>query len=150
PVFGLNALGGALAVELKTGRSFQGIGGEVAIGRVGKRQLGVEAGVRRSGWSAYIAGSTQHDDGWRDFAPSSVQQLYGQIGADGSWGSVDLRLMGATSRLTGNGTSPVELLAVRRKSVFTWPDRTENSYGRALLSADLKLAHHLRLRPSAY
>jgi outer membrane receptor protein involved in Fe transport len=150
PVYGLNALGGAVAVTLKSGRSFRGLGGEAAIGRFGKRQIAAEAGYHRNGWSAYLAGSIQHDDGWRDFSPSTVHQTYGQIGADGTWGTVDLRLMGAETRLTGNGTAPVELLAVRRKSIFTWPDRTENRYGRALLTAELRLSHHLRLRPSAY
>lgn len=150
PVFGLNALGGALAIDLKTGRSFQGVGGEAAIGRFGKRQIAAETGFHRNGWSAYLAGSVQHDDGWRDFSPSTVRQLYVQIGADGDWGNVDLRVMGASANLTGNGTAPVELLAARRKSVFTWPDSSRNRYIRGLLSADLRLGDHLRLRPGAY
>jgi iron complex outermembrane receptor protein len=150
PLFGLNALGGALAVELKSGRDFQGAGGEAAIGRFGKRQVAAEAGGHDGALSFYLAGAVQHDDGWRDFSPSTVRQLYAQIGADGPWGKVDLRLIGADTDLTGNGTAPVELLAARRASVFTWPDQTRNRYGRALLAADLALGDHLRLKPGAY
>lgn len=150
PVFGLNALGGALAIDLKTGRDAQGIGGEAAIGRFGKRQIAGEAGFDDGPFSGYLAGSVQHDDGWRDFSPSTVHQIYGQIGVAGDWGHLDLRLLGADTHLTGNGTAPVELLAVRRKSVFTWPDSTANRYGRALLSGEVRLGGSLHLRPSAY
>lgn len=150
PIFGLNALGAAIGIDLKTGRSFSGAQGEFALGRFGKRQIAAETGFHENGWSAYIAGSRQHDDGWRDFSPSTVQQLYLQIGVDGAWGNLDLRLMGADTNLAGNGTAPVELLAVRRKSVFSYPDATHNSYGRALLTGDIVLSQNLHLRPSVY
>jgi len=150
PVFGLNALGGALAIDLKTGRSMQGVGVEAAGWAFGRRELSFEAGLHRHGISAYLTGSTQRDEGWRDSSSSKVSQLYAQFGADGAWGHADLRFMGAESNLYGNGTAPVELLAVRRESVFTYPDQARNRYGRALLSADVLVHQHFRLRPSAY
>ncbi|HEX4736490.1 MAG TPA: TonB-dependent receptor [Allosphingosinicella sp.] len=150
PVFGLNALGGALAVDLKSGRTFQGIAGEASLGRFGRREAAAEAGARGAGTSFYIAGSVAHDDGWRDFSPSNLRQIYAQLGRDGAWGTIDLRLMAASSDLTGNGPAPVELLAARQQSVFTWPDETHDRYGRALLSGDFVLGPHLRLKPNLY
>ena len=150
PVFGLNALGGALAIDLKSGRDTSGVGGEVAVGRFGKRQFAAEAGGRAGAWSYYVAASVQHDGGWRDHSPSTVHQLYAQVGLEGNWGNVDLRLLGADTDLTGNGTAPVELLAARRSAVFTFPDRTRNRYGRALLSADLDLGGDTHLHPIVY
>jgi outer membrane receptor protein involved in Fe transport len=150
PVFGLNALGGALAVDLKSGRSFDGASGTLSAGRFGRREAEAEAGIRGAGTSAYVAGSIAHDDGWRDFSPSDLRQLYAQLGLDGAWGQIDLRLMAASSDLTGNGPAPVELLAARRQSIFTYPDETHDRYGRALLSGDLVLGAHLRLKPSLY
>jgi outer membrane receptor protein involved in Fe transport len=150
PAFGLNALGGALAIDLKSGRDLSGVSGSVSAGRFGKRSAAAEAGGKTGDWSFYLAGQVQRDDGWRDFSPSTVHQLYGDIGLDGGWGSVDLKLIGAETSLTGNGASPVELLAARRQSVFTWPDCSNNRYGRAQVSATLALGGGLTLRPQAY
>ncbi|GAA0297264.1 TonB-dependent receptor [Sphingomonas oligophenolica] len=150
PVLGLNALGGALSIDLKTGRDVQGVGGEAMVGRFGRRAVSAEAGIERGGLSAYVAGSVAHDDGWRDHSPSTMHQLYAQIGGQGSWGQVDLRLLGAETALTGNGTAPVELLDSAYHAVFTYPDRTANHYGRVVLSADLALGDGLRLKPSVH
>ena len=150
PAFGLNALGGAIAVDLKSGRDTTGIGGVFSMGRFGKREAMGEAGARSGPWSFYLAGSVAHDDGWRDFSPSTVHQLYADIGLDSGWGSVDLKLIGADTDLTGNGASPVELLAARRASVFTWPDNSRNRYGRAQLAAAITLGSGITLRPQVY
>lgn len=150
PVFGLNALGGAISIGLKTGRDFHSLGAEASIGRYGRRAFAAEAGGQEGAFSAYLAADIEHDDGWRQHSPSTVKRLYGQIGIEGDWGHVDLRLMGADTSLTGNGTAPVELLDARYDAVFTYPDLTMNRYGRAELSADLKLGPHLRLKPVLY
>lgn len=150
PVFGLNALGGAISVDLKTGRDFQGVGAEASVGRYGRRSLAAEAGTKHGGLSAYLAASLDRDDGWRRHSSSTVRTLYAQIGEEGGWGKADLRLLGADSTLTGNGTAPVELLAARYNAIFTYPDITRNRYGRAVLSADLALADHWRLKPVFY
>lgn len=150
PAFGLNALGGAIAVNMKSGRDMTGVSGWLSAGRFGKRGASAEVGARAGRWSFYLAGQVEHDDDWRDFSPSSVHQLYGDIGLDGDWGTLDLKLIGAETNLTGNGASPVELLAARRQAVFTWPDNSRNLYGRAQLSAALVLGGGLTLRPQAY
>ena len=72
PAFGLNALGGALAVDLKSGRDLSGVSGSVSAGRFGKRSAAAEVGGKTGNWSFYLAGQVQHDDGWRDFSPSST------------------------------------------------------------------------------
>src|SRR5947199_7355384 len=46
PVFGLNALGGALAVEMKNGFTFQGFEGEVHGGSFGRRAGSLQYGAR--------------------------------------------------------------------------------------------------------
>ena len=150
PVFGLNALGGALAVDLKTGRDAPGIGGETSVARFGGRQVSASAGGVSGALSTLIVAEVQHDDGWRAHSPSTVRRGYAQVGLDGAWGTADVRLLGAQTDLTGNGTAPVELLAADRSAVFTYPDDTRNRYGRALLDADVVLAPGIRLRPRAH
>lgn len=149
PAFGLNALGGALAIDLKSGRDLRGLASTASLGSFGRRSLMAEAGTKAGAWSFYLAGQLRHYDGWRDFSPSTVRQAYADIGLDRAWGTADLKLMGAATDLTGNGTAPVELLAARRRSVFTYPDTSRNNYARAQLTADIALGR-LTLRPAAY
>jgi outer membrane receptor protein involved in Fe transport len=150
PVFGLNALGGAVSIGLKTGREYHGVGGETSIGRFEGRAVATEAGLEDGSLSAYLAASVSHDDGWREHSPSSVRQVYAQVGAQGDWGRVGLRLLVADTSLTGNGTSPVELLDADYAAVFTYPDQTKNRFARALLSADLNLGPRFHLKPNLY
>ncbi|MDY7524612.1 TonB-dependent receptor [Sphingomonas sp. 10B4] len=150
PAFGLNALGGALAVDLKSGRDLHGVTATASGGAFSKRQITAEAGAHAGPWSFYLAGQSAHDDGWRDFSLSTLHQLYGDVGLDGGWGSLDLKVIGAETALTGNGATPVELLAVRRQAVFTWPDSSDNRYGRGQLSAVIDLGNGFHVRPQAY
>jgi hypothetical protein len=55
PVFGLNALGGALAIEMKNGFNFQGGQAEVSGGSFGRREGVLEYGVKAGNFASYIA-----------------------------------------------------------------------------------------------
>lgn len=48
PVYGLNALGGALAIETKTGRSAPGFSGAAALGAYGETEITTEIGDREA------------------------------------------------------------------------------------------------------
>jgi hypothetical protein len=56
PVFGLNALGGALAIEMKNGFNFQGGQAEVSGGSFGRREGVLEYGVKAGNFASYIGG----------------------------------------------------------------------------------------------
>ena len=45
-----------------------------------------------------------------------------------------MNIMAADNDLVGNGTTPVDLLAVSRSAIFTHPDETKNKYVRVGLS----------------
>jgi outer membrane receptor protein involved in Fe transport len=134
PVFGMNALGGALAISLRNGFTRQGGEAELSGGSFGRVRGSLAYGLQAEDGAAYIAVSRIHDDGWRDHSPSDLLQAYGDLGWRRGADELHLGLMAADTDLTGNGASPVELLAVDRSAVFTYPDRTENHFAQARLS----------------
>jgi outer membrane cobalamin receptor len=150
PVYGLNALGGAVTIETKTGRTARGVTGSGSSGSYDESELTGEAGWSSGSWSAYLALQHTHDDGWRRFSPSTLTNGFADFGWDGNEGGVHLKLVGADNNLTGNGSAPVELLQADYRAVFTWPDNTRNRFGRVSLHPWIALGAHTRLEGSLY
>ncbi|MGI4877015.1 MAG: TonB-dependent receptor [Janthinobacterium lividum] len=150
PVYGLNALGGAIIVATKTGRSAPGVRMSLAGGDARRGEASIEAGGSSGAFSAYAALTARHDGGWREHSPSTLYNGFGDIGWDGSGGGIHLKLIGADTDLTGNGASPVQLLAADRRAVFTYPDSTRNRYDRVSLHPWLSLSTETRIEASLY
>ena len=150
PAFGLNALGGAIAVRLRDGFSFQGAEAELSGGSFGRIRASAQYGVQAGNVAGYVAATGLNEDGWRDHSPSQLRQIYGDIGYRGDRSELHFSLVGALNRLTGNGPAPVELLSVSRGAVFTYPDITKNRYLRAMLTGTTEVSDRLSLQASAY
>jgi len=150
PVYGLNALGGAITIETKTGKTAPGLSGSATLGSYGESEATGEAGWSAGPWSAYLALEHTHDDGWRRFSRSTLTNGFADLGWDGDKGGVHLKLVGADTNLTGNGSAPVDLLKADYRAVFTWPDQTHNRFGRASLHPWLALGSHTRVEASLY
>jgi len=131
PVFGLNALGGSLSLEMKNGFTFEGAEAEGIAGSFGRWQGTTEYGVQSGNRAFYIAAKGLTEGGWRQHSPSRLGQIFADAGWRSDGGEFHLALWGAAGDLSGNGTVPVELLAVDRSAVFTYPDKTKNTYGLA-------------------
>ena len=81
PLFGLNTLGGALAVQTKDGRSSPGTSVQAIGGAYGRRAIEFEHGRQaKNGVDWYLAASLFHDDGWRPLSASDVRQVFAKIG----------------------------------------------------------------------
>lgn len=132
PVFGLNTLGGALAIRMKDGFNFQGNQLEALTGSWGRNTLSLESGnhMQLSGGSElgyYLNASLFEEDGWRDLSDSEAQNIYGSVNwRDGDRSTLGLSYQQGDSELIGNGALPVGLLALDRSAIFTAPDITEN------------------------
>ena len=126
PLFGLNALGGAVSLRTKDGFDFASERFTFTTGSFGRQRVDGESGGHAGAFGYYVSGSFTQDDGWRDFSPSTVRRLFGDISWRGSESSVDISVAVASNALTGNGTAPLTLLADDRASVFTHPDEADN------------------------
>jgi iron complex outermembrane receptor protein len=130
--FGLNALGGVIALRTKTGFADPGVFVDLGAGSFGSRSVDVSSGGSHADYGYFLALGHDEESGWRDFAPSRIDHLFASLQRAGEHGSADVRLTLADTALTGNGTAPIQLLAERRPAVFTYPDNTRNRF--ALLS----------------
>lgn len=126
PLFGLNALGGALSVEMKNGFNFEGTTAKVSGGAWGRINTAVESGGNNGRMGYYVNVSYFEEDGWRDQSASDALNFYGAASFRGEASDIDLSLQYGDSDLTGNGASPVGLLQSDRDAIFTAPDITEN------------------------
>jgi outer membrane receptor protein involved in Fe transport len=150
PVFGLNALGGSLAVQMKNGFTYAGAEAEGLFGAFDRRQGSIQYGVQDGNKALYIALDRLTETGWRQHSPSKLAQIFADLGWRGEAGEIHLSLSGADTDLTGNGTSPVELLTVARSAVFTFPDNTKNTNGLANLYGILRVSDVLSFQGNLY
>lgn len=150
PVYGLNALGGALGLETATGRSDPGLTGSASYGAYGAHDVSLAAGGAAGRWSGFAAVQLRGENGWRDFSSSRLASGYADVGYDGAAAGLHAKAILASTGLSGNGASPEELLAVRRSAVFTHPDRTENRFARFSLHPWADLSPTTRLQAAFY
>lgn len=151
PTFGLNALGGALAVTTKDGFTYPGAHAEVEGGSFSRIQGQAEVGGKASDTVGYyVMGSYFNEDGWRDFSPSRAKQLFGDLSYRTDQASLGLSATYADTKLIGNGPSPVQLLEEDRRAIFTRPDQTENNMTMLNLSGSYQLGAVWRVRGVAY
>lgn len=151
PVFGLNALGGALAITMKNGFNFQGTQAEVSTGSWGRTVAGIESGGNNAQWGYYVNFSRFDEDGWRDLSESDASNLYGSL----SWrnqdiSSLDLIYQQGNSELIGNGALPIGQLALDRSAIFTAPDITENDMTMLNIDASHFLGNGIQLSGNLY
>jgi outer membrane receptor protein involved in Fe transport len=151
PVFGLNTLGGALALETKTGRTNPGTTVQFSGGRDARRAVEFEHGGSRSnGLAWYVTGNLFAEDGWRDDSPSDVRQIFGKVGWLREHTSVDLTVAHADNSLTGNGLQEQRLLDRDRASIYTKPDNTQNRSTMINLSVQRSLGPARSLSANVY
>jgi iron complex outermembrane recepter protein len=125
PVFGLNAIGGALSIQMKNGFTYHGAETELFGGSYGRVQGSVQAGAQKDNVSAYAAFESAYDRGWRDFAASShINRMYVDVGARNDQTELHVNFTGADNVLGNVAATPVQLLNQRWSSVYTWPQST--------------------------
>jgi outer membrane receptor protein involved in Fe transport len=127
PLFGLNTLGGALAVQTKSGLNSPGTSVQATMGSNQRRSVEMEHGGRNDkGLHWFVTGNFFNDDGWREASPSRVRQAFGKLGWKEGATDVALSLSHANNALTGNGMQEERMLANDYRSIYTKPDETKN------------------------
>ena len=150
PLFGLNTLGGALSIHTKSGLDGAGSSLETEGGSDGRRTASADFSGKVGNMGVYIAGTAFRDEGWRDFSPSTVNQLFGKLSHHDGPLEMDLAWTHATTDLTGNGLLPESMLQARREAVFTQPDRTQNRLDLLNLGVGYWLDEQSRLSAMLY
>jgi iron complex outermembrane receptor protein len=150
PVFGLNALGGSVNIQLKNGFTYSGFEADLSGGSFGQVQGEFQYGKQAGNTSTYVAGNVLHQNGWRDLQSSNLQNLYGDIGWRSERAEVHLNVTLAHSVLNGPGTSPVQLLAVDPSAQFTAPNQISNQYAAVSLTGSYDVTDTTSIQTVAY
>jgi iron complex outermembrane receptor protein len=126
PIFGLNAIGGALSIQMKNGFTYHGVEAEAFGGSYGRVESSAQVGAQDGNVSAYAAYDTAYDKGWRDFANSShVNRMYVDVGTRNDDTEFHINFTGASNILGNVAATPVQLLNQSWSSVYTWPQSTK-------------------------
>ncbi len=146
PVYGLNSLGGALALTTRSGLDSPGFDADLRVGRFGRKRADLAwGGSDDAGNHAFVAGTYFDEDGWRDHSQGHLGNLFAKVGRNSGSDSIEATLLYGTSRLTGNGLVPdldyaddgavAAMGKDRRSAVYTWPDRTRNTLWQGAVNA---------------
>jgi iron complex outermembrane recepter protein len=139
PVYGLNALGGAISVTMKNGFTYQGTDVELSGGSYQQRAVAAQYGVNSGAFGFYIAGRALDWDGWRQFSEDRMRDLYAVASYHTDTATLDLSFTRADNAMNGQGPAPVQELAVNRSLVFTGPQTNINTLDFVTLNGSLKL-----------
>jgi outer membrane receptor protein involved in Fe transport len=151
PLFGQNTLGGALALRTKTGFSFNANEIDLQAGQFGQKAASVESGGHNDHWAYYVNLNHYEEDGWRDYSPSEVQQVFTSLAYKSDKMYLDMNLFMADNELLGNGASPIELLDIEgREAVYTHPDQTNNELTHVNITGDFVLTDTLSLTANMF
>src|SRR5512147_2501482 len=110
PAFGLNALGGAVNVQMKDGFNYQGAEINTMGGSFGRIQSSAQWGKQIDNFSVYGALEGLRDGGFRNFSESKVRRFYGDVGYKTDSSEFHLNMGVASNNFGAAATVPVELL----------------------------------------
>ena len=130
PAFGLNALGGAIDLQMKNGFNYHGTEIDVMGGSFGRIQGSAQWGKQvDNNWAVYGALEGVHDNGFRNFSSSDVRRFYGDVGYRFEGNEFHLNMGIANNSLGGPSTVPAELLQQYWGATYTTPQTISNKVG---------------------
>ncbi|MDE2093198.1 MAG: TonB-dependent receptor [Burkholderiales bacterium] len=152
PAFGLNTLGGAIALYSKSGASEypQHPGGSITLsgGSFGRRTLGFETGGKHGPWDWFATGNDAQDAGWAEHNASHVRQVFAKLGWQDDRTDLDLTVSAADNRLEGTQTLPLSFTDLR--AAYTYPDLTTNRAAAVAIKGSHAITDALLLSGNAY
>ncbi len=127
PLYGLNTLGGALALTGKNGSSHPGFEADLSASDFGRKRIDLAQGAAgEGGWHGF-AGATVFDDaGWRDHSRGRLAKLYAKAGKESARLGWSATLLAGASRLRGNGLLPDAMAQENPHAAYSHPDATRN------------------------
>ena len=150
PMYGLNALGGAIAVTMKNGFTYQGADLELSGGSYGQRAVTAQYGVNSGSLGFYVAGRALDWNGWREFSSDRMRDLYSALSFHTHRATVDLSFTRADNTMNGQSSAPIQELAVNRSLVFTGPQTNINTLDFTTLNGTLQVTESWSLQSVLY
>jgi outer membrane receptor protein involved in Fe transport len=129
PAFGLNALGGAVNVQMKDGFNYHGAEIDTMGGSFGRIQSSAQWGKQVDNFAVYGALEGLHDNGFRNFSGSDVRRFYGDVGYRNDASDFHLNMGAADNKFGAAATVPIELLQQYWGATYTTPQTSENRIG---------------------
>src|SRR5580692_2331776 len=139
PVYGLNALGGGISINMKDGFNYQGAWAELSGGSFGNHAAALQYGANSGSLGIYVAGKALENTGWRPYSDDSLRQLYAVASLHTERATLDLSYTRGDNQMDGQGPAPVQEMAVNRSLVFTGPQTNINRLNFVTLNGTLKL-----------
>ena len=128
PVFGLNALGGSVNVQLKNGFTYHGAD-LTAYGGSFDRGAGlVEFGRQSGNVAAYFSGEIMNDAGFRQTQQSDIYRLYTDLGWRNDAAEIHLSIDAADNTIGNPGSAPVQAVDDQPTAIFTASNDVYNKY----------------------
>jgi iron complex outermembrane receptor protein len=150
PVFGLNALGGAVNMQMKNGFIWQGFEGVAQGGSHARINGSTQYGARSGDYAVYFAAEGLRDQGWRYQSPSELKRLYGDIGWRNDISEIHLVASAARNHFGVVGPTPIDLLARDWRSIYTWPQTTQNQVGLLALNGKFAVSETWSIQSNVY
>jgi outer membrane receptor protein involved in Fe transport len=150
PAFGLNALGGAINVQMKNGFNYKGIEIDTMGGSFGRIQSTAQWGKQYDKFSVYGALEGLHDSGFRNFSASNVRRFYGDVGYKNEASEFHVNMGAADNNFGAATTVPVELLQQYYGATYTTPQTSTNRVGYVNLTGKVEATPAWTIEGSAH
>jgi outer membrane receptor protein involved in Fe transport len=138
PAFGLNALGGAVNVQMKNGFNYQGAEINTMGGSYGRIQSSAQWGKQIDNFAVYGALEGLHDSGFRNFSASDIRRFYGDVGYKNDVSEFHVNMGVADNNFGAAATVPVELLQQYWGATYTTPQTSAIRVGYVNLTSKVE------------
>ena len=150
PVYGLNALGGAVNIRMKDGFNYQGGQFQLSGGSYGRLQGAVDYGKQVGDFAFYGALEGVADSGYRVDGSSALRRFYGDLGYRANGNEFHLTASLADNLFGATGPAPIQMLQQQWSSIYTYPQTQHYQIGQIELSGNFNLAPTWALTTNAY
>ena len=149
PLFGLNTLGGALAIYTKSGAQYPGGAMQLTGGSFGSKAVQFEYGGTDDRFDYFATANYAEERGWAEHNPSRIKQFFGKLGYQDEITDLDVSLTLADNTLQGTQTLPQPWLDTPRQA-YTFPDTNENQLAFVTVKGSRFLSDSALLGGNAY
>jgi outer membrane receptor protein involved in Fe transport len=150
PAFGLNALGGAISIQMKDGFTAPGASIDLMGGSFGRLQSSLQWGKQIDNVALYGALEAVQDHGFRDFGSSLIRRFYSDVGVKGDTSEFHLSVGGAENAFGASAAAPVEMLDQSWSSVYTTPQTNVHQMGLVQATGHVQVTPTWSLDGAAY